>query len=65
VIHAGMALATLAQINTFEAGFKALSLRAGGHMRAEDFIHRADRWPAPLAILVASCAMMTAAVLWL
>jgi hypothetical protein len=34
-------------------------------MRAEDLIHRADRWPAPLAILIASCAMMTAAALWL
>lgn len=34
-------------------------------MRAENFIHRAERWPAPWAILVASCAMMTAAVLWL
>ena len=35
------------------------------HMRAENLIHRAERWPAPWAILVASCAMMTAAALWL
>jgi hypothetical protein len=34
-------------------------------MKAANFIHRAERWPAPLAILIAACAMMTAVVLWL
>jgi hypothetical protein len=70
VIHAGMPLATLIHVKAFKAELKASSSSAGGHMhgmhmRAENLIHRAERWPAPLAILVASCAMMTAAVLWL
>lgn len=34
-------------------------------MKAVNLIDRAERWPAPLAILIAACAMMTAAVLWI
>jgi hypothetical protein len=33
-------------------------------MRAEHLIDRVERWPAPLAILVATCVIMTAAALW-
>jgi hypothetical protein len=33
-------------------------------MRTEHLIDRVDRWPAPLAILVATCVIMTATALW-
>jgi ferric-dicitrate binding protein FerR (iron transport regulator) len=54
-------------VDAFWGEFKAPKLdgrRTHMHMRAENLILRAERWPA-LTILVASCAMMTAAALWL
>jgi len=54
-------------VEAFGAELEAPKLdgrRTHMHMRAEDLILRAERWPA-LTILVASCAMMTAAALWL
>jgi hypothetical protein len=54
-------------VDAFGAEFKAPKLdgrRTYMHIRAENLIHRAERWPA-LTILIASCAMMTAAALWL
>ena len=33
-------------------------------MRAEHLIDRVERWPSPLAILVATCVIMTVAALW-
>jgi hypothetical protein len=34
-------------------------------MTAANLIDRAERWPAPLAILITACALMTATVLWI
>jgi hypothetical protein len=41
-----------------------LELKLGEVMRAANFIDRAERWPVPIAVLIAACLLMTAAAIF-
>jgi hypothetical protein len=39
-------------------------MRPANLINKEELIHRAERWPVPIVVLVATCVAMTVAAVW-
>jgi len=39
-------------------------MRPANLINKDELIHRAERWPVPIVVLVATCVAMTVAAVW-
>ena len=39
-------------------------MRPANLINKDELIHRAERWPVPIVVLVATCVVMTVAAVW-
>ncbi len=63
--HAGMRLATaVARACGRSAQKGCKSMRPANLINKDELIHRAERWPVPMVVLVATCVAMTVAAVW-